>query len=831
MKANLKFYTLLFLLCILFQNSYSQQNTNGWFWANSQPQSNHLNWVKIINATTIYAVGENGTFMKSTDGGDTWLINSQAGVSDPSFGSGATYVLNTAWFFDANTGMVAGQSVSGDGGFVRRTTDAGQTFFDISLGLGSGISSVRDIYFINSTTGYLCGNSTVQAMMTTDAGLTWTQYNNLPAPTVTYNSLYAVDANHIYLGESSGRKMVRTTDAGASWTEDVLPGTISIDFKDIIFQNLNTGYVGGNSNYFAYTTDGGNSWTQAISPTTQQGMYDLYINGSTVYALGSYTNYYTTTNFGVTWNAVSFDDPSNVDQPGLSTVYAFDFNGSNIIVVGAYGKVNISNDNGVTWRNKNYSVGNCAYPFSSVCALPGTGQVWAASNGGGLILYSTNNGTNWTKSFTGAPNAFYDVQMKNSSTGYATGGNYFAGTGYCYKTTNSGINWISLPITTPNMQMNSASFVDVNTGWIVGGLPFGTGSQISKTTNGGLTWATQVTTPASTSAHIEIGMADANTGYLLSFIGTIFKTTNGGTNWTPITGYPALSWQSIKVFSPSTAYIAEFGTNIIKTFDGGLTWSTITTPSSLASIFSMDWTDLNNGMVVGTQGYTAKTTDGGITWTERNTGSSTITGVSLVSKDTVYAVCDRNVYGAIFRLYDNLTSVSFNTTVGIQGFWNGTIQVSDTVKCHLRNSTSPYSEVAVTSAVLDNSGFSSFIFNTVPSGSYYIEITHRNSLETWSAAPQAVVPGGTYNYDFTSAASQAFGNNLKLTSGKYCDYSGDVNQDGFINLTDVLQIFNASSVFASGYIVTDVNGDNIADLTDITFAYNNSTNFVQKVTP
>ncbi len=831
MKANLKFHTLIFLMCVLFQNSYSQQNTNGWFWINSQPQSNDLNWVKIIDATNIYAVGASGTFMKTSDGGDTWLINSQAGVSDPSFGSGATYILNTAWFFNANTGLVAGQSSSGDGGFIRRTTNAGQTFEDIPLGLSSGISSVRDMYFINSATGYLCGNSTVQAMMTTDAGLSWTQYNNLPSPSVTYNSLYAIDANNIYLGESSGRKMVRTTDAGATWTEDVLPGTISIDFRDIIFQNLNTGYVGGNSNYFAYTTNGGTSWTQAVSPTTQQGMNDLHIIGSTVYALGSYTDYYTTTNFGVTWNAVTFNDPSNADQPNLSTVNAFDFNGSDVVVVGYYGKVNISNDNGSNWRNKNYSVGNCSYTFSSVFALPGTGQVWAASNGGGLILYSTNQGTNWTKSFTGAPNAFYDVQMKNSSTGFATGGNYFAGTGYCYKTTNSGINWSSLSIPTPNMQLNSASFVDVNTGWIVGGLPFLSGSIISKTTNGGLTWTNQTTTPASLSAHISIGMANASTGYLVTFNSDIFKTTNGGTNWNSLTGYPALGWQAVNIFSPSTAFFAEFGQTILKTFDGGLTWSTVTTPSALASIFSMDWTDINNGVVVGTQGYTAKTTDGGITWTERNPGSSTITGVSMVSKDTVYAVCDRNVNGAIFRLYENLTSVSVNLTAGIQGFWNGTTQVSDTVKCHLRNSTSPYSEVAVISSVLDNSGFSSFIFNTVPAGSYYIEITHRNSLETWSASPQAVVPGGTYNYNFTSAASQAYGNNLILTSGKYCDYSGDVNQDGFINLADVLLIFNASSVFSTGYIVTDVNGDSIADLTDITYAYNNSTNFVQKSTP
>ncbi|MEZ4691793.1 MAG: hypothetical protein R3A12_17195 [Ignavibacteria bacterium] len=42
--------------------SHAQQNTNGWFWVNGQAQANNLNWVKIMNPTHYYAVGENGTF-------------------------------------------------------------------------------------------------------------------------------------------------------------------------------------------------------------------------------------------------------------------------------------------------------------------------------------------------------------------------------------------------------------------------------------------------------------------------------------------------------------------------------------------------------------------------------------------------------------------------------------------------------------------------------------------------------------------------------------------------------------------------------------------------
>ncbi|MEZ4691794.1 MAG: hypothetical protein R3A12_17200 [Ignavibacteria bacterium] len=149
----------------------------------------------------------------------------------------------------------------------------------------------------------------------------------------------------------------------------------------------------------------------------------------------------------------------------------------------------------------------------------------------------------------------------------------------------------------------------------------------------------------------------------------------------------------------------------------------------------------------------------------------------------------------------------------------------------MRNSVSPYNEVAVSKAVLNTSGNAVYNFNSVPSGSYYLEITHRNSLETWSASPVALTTGGSFAYNFTTAASQAYGNNLILKDGKYCDYSGDVNQNGIVDLTDVVIVNNSASVFTTGYVVQDVNGDNLVDLSDLIITLNNSSMFVAKVIP
>ena len=66
---------------------------------------------------------------------------------------------------------------------------------------------------------------------------------------------------------------------------------------------------------------------------------------------------------------------------------------------------------------------------------------------------------------------------------------------------------------------------------------------------------------------------------------------------------------------------------------------------------------------------------------------------------------------------------------------------------------------------------------------------------------------------------------------KYCLYSGDVNQDGTVDLTDGSLIDNEAFNFASGYLPTDVNGDRVTDLDDAVFADNNGLNFVGVIRP
>ncbi|MBL0108659.1 MAG: hypothetical protein IPP52_15615 [Ignavibacteria bacterium] len=126
----------------------------------------------------------------------------------------------------------------------------------------------------------------------------------------------------------------------------------------------------------------------------------------------------------------------------------------------------------------------------------------------------------------------------------------------------------------------------------------------------------------------------------------------------------------------------------------------------------------------------------------------------------------------------------------------------------------------------------SFAFNNSPIGNYYIKLIHRNCIETWSSNPQSL--NGISNYDFTSASSQAFGNNLKQADTaplRYAFFSGDINQDGTIDASDVSSVENDVFNSVSGYITTDVTGDDFADAQDVSIADNNAFNSVSAVTP
>jgi hypothetical protein len=198
---------------------------------------------------------------------------------------------------------------------------------------------------------------------------------------------------------------------------------------------------------------------------------------------------------------------------------------------------------------------------------------------------------------------------------------------------------------------------------------------------------------------------------------------------------------------------------------------------------------------------------------------------------------------------------TINISVIPEGFYNAgadQLNASDTVRAYLHSTVSPYNVVDNAIAVIDYATFTgSFVFAIAPSGTYYIRVVHRNCIETWSKSNGEIFNRGTtMSYNFTTAAAQAFGDNQVQTAvvagkdvsvkanlyndastARFAIFSGDINQDGTIDASDVSEVDNDAINSLSGYVNTDVTGDNFVDAGDVSIVDNNAYNSVSAVTP
>ena len=164
--------------------------------------------------------------------------------------------------------------------------------------------------------------------------------------------------------------------------------------------------------------------------------------------------------------------------------------------------------------------------------------------------------------------------------------------------------------------------------------------------------------------------------------------------------------------------------------------------------------------------------------------------------------------------FTTLQSLSANLKLYLEGFWNGTTHIADTIRVYLASSTSPYTLKDSSTVVLSSTGISNPSFTKTASGNYYIVVKHRNHLETWSRLAQSFTSGTSVIYDFTTAANKAYGNNMKQVGNTWVFFGGDPNQDGSIDAMDI-SIFIAQFGYTGSYLSCDFNGDGSVDAMDV----------------
>lgn len=141
----------------------------------------------------------------------------------------------------------------------------------------------------------------------------------------------------------------------------------------------------------------------------------------------------------------------------------------------------------------------------------------------------------------------------------------------------------------------------------------------------------------------------------------------------------------------------------------------------------------------------------------------------------------------------------------------------DSILVVLHDTLAPYTILDSTRCriMTDGTGVCTFP-NFVISHAFYAAIRFKNAVETWSANP--VIMATNTTYDFSTAATQAYGNNLVLVDINpdiYAIYQGDINQDGNVDLLDFPPLDFGIVHGLTGCLATDLNGDGNVDLLDL----------------
>lgn len=183
------------------------------------------------------------------------------------------------------------------------------------------------------------------------------------------------------------------------------------------------------------------------------------------------------------------------------------------------------------------------------------------------------------------------------------------------------------------------------------------------------------------------------------------------------------------------------------------------------------------------------------------------------------------------RVATSWFSTVLDVKYAVQGITNpGTsmLVVPDSVTVNVRSSSFPYAIIETSYGVIDPATLIvSLPLSNSLSGSYYLEMAYRRSAEfrnginIWSSSNQNIAPYNAGTYNFTTSASQAYGDNQIQVGTVFTAFNGDVNQDETIDAADLASTENAVGDGLSGYTSNDVTGDDFVDSGDLALVENN----------
>ncbi|MBI4547715.1 MAG: T9SS type A sorting domain-containing protein [Ignavibacteriae bacterium] len=660
-----------------------------WTQLNSGTTSN-LYRVAFSDSLTGITVGENGTILRTTTGGDYRpLISIAPSVFD--FGPVVIASSKTASVAVANKGVTTLHissitssnplftvSTYSDTIASNTTKNYEITFTPSSTGFTSGTiflthnaldslttipisgrginpivpsswfwqnplpqgNRLYDVEFVDAAAAFAVGElGTV--MKTTDAGVTWNVLNYAGG---TPNDLNAVSFYDAKNGAAVGTHgtIVRTTDGGINWASQ--PSGTTVNLNALTFNDMNTGIAVGGSNVFGpeasgvilRTIDAGQTWIPVFSDLPAAVFNDVaFADANTGVVVGVWLggNILRTTDGGLNWAPVR----SEINAYLSAVTFVNSQKGFAVGVSGAMnGTLLQTTDAGLTWSSIPIGVPRWLYDISFANEFNGI-----AVGAYGTILYTANSGTTWMQAPNGSSDALLAASLTEGNIGLAVGNGgdpFFSGFthgGTLLRTTNAGATWTSQVTVTTRRTLRSVSFIDVNTGTAVGD-----SGTVLRTTNGGESWVKQLTGTLFEYfgyAYHSVHFVDQEVGFAVGSKGTVIKTTNSGDHWTALGFGTTNTLRAITMVDATTGWVVGDSGAIYKTTDGGIHWAS-QSKISPTQLNAVSFSDVQKGLVVGNKGLILYTSDGGVNWIPQSSGTGNDLFGVVMHSDTGIAV-------------------------------------------------------------------------------------------------------------------------------------------------------------------------------------------------
>lgn len=600
-----KLYLILSLICISFSISiYSQ---DGWFWLNPLPQGNWLTDVEFTSNNTVYVSGYGGTMMKSTDGGNNFVL-----MENKECGSALVFLDHFTGFSSATNGILKTTNGGNNWRYIPAPLDYVYNYSTTPLTILYGIkdnkvylssdigeswslsltaltnNTINSVHFPVNSTGYAGGSKSAilnnaRIYKTTNSGISW--------DTVPLVSRYQVKSIY-FINQNTGfaytdNKILKTTNSGANWDTVYTP---NYQYHQIIFFDNVNGYLKG-SQQLVFTTSQGNTWT--VSMTYYNTFLKNINEGFGIGPIYDGNFLYKTTNTGINWVAITagFKDY-------FQDVF---FLNENTGYTGGRGKIYKTTDGGISWSLKNVDTLNFPEVNNIMFVNNNTGYAGLES---GKFARTTDGGANWQLSQTAPGDHLHGMSFPSVDTGFA-----FTKYGHFLRTTNAGVNWIEIThFVGENYQ--DVEFIDNMSGFAGGYSNSLDAGLLRKTTNGGLNWNLVILD----SIMVVYDLCKSNNsnwyaaGYDYDGNGVIYRSTDSGENW----GYKKTSQKILSIHFPSslTGYASAYNNITYKTTDGGNNWFSTYCINSGASdgIYFINET---TGIAVSYYSQIIKTTTGG----------------------------------------------------------------------------------------------------------------------------------------------------------------------------------------------------------------------------